>query len=71
MKQNHRFKPLYLNTVAPELRPTILAVLVAALITTSALAVMDVSRTYMLVLVGAFFLSILLTIAKNTTLASW
>ncbi|MBE7435208.1 MAG: PAS domain-containing protein [Anaerolineales bacterium] len=71
MKPNHRTTPLYLNTVAPELRPLILAVLLAALITTSVLAFMDVSRLFMLVLIGAFSLSVLLAFNGKTTLASW
>ncbi|MCE7860985.1 MAG: PAS domain S-box protein, partial [Chloroflexi bacterium CFX2] len=71
MKPNHRITPLYLNTVAPELRPLILAVLLAALITTSVLAFMDVSRLFMLVLIGAFSLSVLLAFNGKTTLASW
>lgn len=60
-----------LNKNSTGLRSIILAVLGAATLSTSVLAVMDVNRPFMLVLLGIFLVSWVVTYLGYTTIGSW
>lgn len=60
-----------LHNNSAELRPIILAVLGVAALSTSVLAVMDVNRPFMLVLLGIFLVSWVVTYLGYTTIGSW
>lgn len=60
-----------LKNDSTELRPIILAVLGAATLSTSILAIMDVNRPFMLVLLGIFLVSWVITYLGYAAIGSW